>query len=387
MNEQTKRTDKKGRRTTMKRALVLMSAVVTVLALSWAVGQAPAPAQPKRIVWKVQTTWTSGMTLYKHAVEIGERVKEMSGGRLEWEVLSAGAIVGAFETLDAVQRGVVDAVHGWPGYWTGKNTAAALFGGTLGGPFGMRVEDLITWLYAGGGNDLYNEFLQKDLKMSDVIAFLHPVTFQEPLGWFRKPIGSLKDFRGIKMRSSGLGVDLLKEMGISAVVLPGGEILPALERGVIDAAEWSNPATDIPLGFHNVAKHLVMPSFRQPIAANELLINRKKWEELPPDLRGIVRNAVLAQIPIAMAKEYWENAKLFHELEPKYGVRVMNTPPDVIEAEIKAIDKVLQEHSQKNPVFARVLTHMKEFAAKEIVFHDRIRPPHSKLVEHYFGRK
>lgn len=371
----------------MKRAFVLTSVVVTVLALSWAIGLAPAPAQPKRVVWKVQTTWTSGMMLYKHAVEIGERVKEMSGGRLEWEVLAAGAIVGAFETLEAVNRGVVDATHGWPGYWAGKNTATALFGGTLGGPFGMRQEDFISWLYAGGGNDLYNELLQKDLKMTDVIAFLHPASFQEPLGWFRKPIASLKDFRGIKMRSSGLGVDLLKEMGISAVVLPGGEIVPALERGVIEAAEWSNPATDIPLGFHNVAKYLIMPSFRQTVVGNELLINRKRWEELPSDLRAIVKNAVLAQIPIAMAKEYWEGAKIFHELEPKYGVRVITTPPDVIEAEIKAIDRVLDEQAKKNPSFGRVLTHMKEFAAKEAVYHDRIRPPHSKLLEHYFGKK
>lgn len=371
----------------MKRALVLACAALTILAVLWAANLTPAPAQPKRIVWKVQTTWTPGMTLFHHAVEIGARVKEMSAGRLEWEVLAAGAIVGAFETLDAVNRGVVDATHGWPGYWTGKNTAAALFGGTLGGPFGMRNEDLISWLYAGGGNDLYNELLQKDLKMTQVIAFVHPVTFQEPLGWFRKPIASLKDFRGLKMRTSGLGVDLLKEMGVSGVVLSGGEIVPALERGVVDAVEWSNPATDIPLGFHNVAKNLIMPSFRQPVAANELLINRKRWEELPADLRAIVTNAVLAQIPIAMAKEYWAGAKVFHELEPKYGVRVIATPADVVEAEIKAIDKVLQEHARKNPAFARVLAHMKEFAAKEAVYHDRMRPPHSKLVEYYFGKK
>lgn len=346
-----------------------------------------ALAQPAKIVWKVQTTWPAGITLFQHAREIGVRVKEMTGGRFEWEVLPAGAIVGAFETLEAVQKGVVDAVHGWPGYWTGKNTATALFGGTLGGPFGMRLEDYYAWLYFGGGEELYNEVLQKDLKMDNVMVFLHPTCCQEPLGWFKKPIRSLADFRGMKMRSSGLGVDLLKELGVAAVVLAGGEIVPALERGVVDGVEWSNPASDIPMGFHAVAKFLIGPSSRQPFGVQEMLISRKKWAELPADLKAIVRNAVLAQIPISTGREFAESGKIFAELESKYKVQVINTPPDVVDAELKAIDKVLDEHARKNPTFARVLSHQKEFAAKVAVYHNWVRPPHSKTVEHYFGKK
>jgi len=377
-------------RTALGMSMLLVVLLIVALASAPtappALGPATALAQTK-IVWKIQTTWPSGITLYQHAQDIGARVKEMTAGRFEWEVLPVGAVVGAFEVLEAVQKGLVDGAHGWPGYWAGKNTATALFGGTLGGPFGMRLEDYLAWLYAGGGEGLYNEVLQKDLKMDNVMAFLHPTCCQEPLGWFKKPIRSLADFRGMKMRSSGLGVDFLKELGVSAVVLAGGEILPALERGVVDGVEWSNPASDIPLGFHQVAKYLIGPSGRQPFGVQEMLISRKKWDALPADLRAIVRAAVLAQVPIAAAKEFAESGKVFAELESKYKVQVINTPPDVVDAEVKAIAKVLDDQAKKNPSFARVLTHQKEFAAKVAVYHNWVRPAHSKLVDYYFPKK
>lgn len=380
---------RKGIATSLATLVVFLLFVLLIPAPTPSVRLAPdaALAQPAKIVWKVQTTWPSGITLFQHAKDIGARIEEMTGGRFKWEVLPVGAVVGAFEVLEAVQKGLVDASHGWPGYWAGKNTATALFGGTLGGPFGMRFEDFISWVYYGGGEDLYNEVLQKDLKMDNVMALLQPACCQEPLGWFKKPIKSLQDFRGMKMRSSGLGVDLLKEMGISAVVLAGGEILPALERGVVDGVEWSNPASDIPLGFHQVAKFLTGPSGRQPFGIQEILISKKKWAELPADLKAIVRNAVMAQIPAAVAREFGESGKVFAELESKYKVQVITLPAEVQEAEIKAIVKVLDEHAKKNPSFARVLNHQKEFAAKTAVYHNWVRPPHSKLVDHYFGKK
>ena len=370
----------------MKKWMVVLVAAFFLAGIGVLASQRPAAPQAP-IVWKVQTTYTSAMILQKMAVQMGERVKEMSGGRLVFETLPAGTVVGAFEVLDSVNKGVLDAAHSWPGYWAGKNTAAALFGGSLGGPFGMRIEDYLAWFYAGGGQELYSELLQKDMKMTDVVVFLTMNSFPEPLGWFRKPITSLKDFRGLKMRTSGLGVDLLKEMGVSAVVLPGGEIVPALERGVVDAVEWTTPATDIMLGFHTVAKYLVMPSTRQPLTGNEFLINRKKWDALPADLKAIVRNALLAQIPIAIATDYSEAATVFHDLGPKYGVQVITTPRDVLEAEIKATEKVFEVQAQKNPSFARILKHQREFAAKVATYTDRIRPPYSSVVKHHFGKK
>ncbi len=348
---------------------------------SWSAAQAQS-----KIVWKVQTTWPVGITLHRDVVEIAARVEEMSAGRLEWEVLPAGAVVGAFEMLDAVETGLVDAGHGWPGYWAGKNTAAVFFGGTLGGPFGMRLEDYYAWLYAGGGEELYNELLANEMRMKNVMAFLHPVCCQEPLGWFTKPIRSLEDFQGMKMRSSGIGVDMLKELGVSGVVLPGGEVQPALERGVVDGVEWSNPASDVPLGFPNIAKYLVGPSGRQPFGVQEMLINKKKWAELPKDLQAIVHNAILAQIPIATAKEFAESGVQFARLEREFGVELITTPPDVVEAEMKAIDKVLRTQAEKNPAFARVMNHMKDFASKTSVYHNWVRPPHRDLVDFYFKK-
>lgn len=361
----------------MTLVLALVFAGVAVLASQ----RQAAPQAP--IVWKVQTMSTPVMLLHKAAVQIGERVKEMSGGRLVFEVFPAGTVVGAFENMDAVNKGVIDAAHSWPGYWMGKNTAAALFSGVPGGPFGMRIEDYIAWMYAGGGQDLYTELVQKDMKMTDVVPLLTMNSFAEPLGWFRKPITSLKDLRGMKMRTSGLGTDLMKEMGVATVALPGGEIVPALERGVVDAVEWTSPASDIPMGFHTVAKFLIMPSIRQPLVANEFLMNRKKWDALPADLKAIVRNAVLSQIPLSIAAEYMESAAVFQDLGPKYGVKVLPTPADVLEAEVKAAEKVLEAHAQKNPAFARVLKHQREFAAKSTAYTDSIRPPFSKMVKHY----
>ncbi|MFQ5946550.1 MAG: TRAP transporter substrate-binding protein [Anaerolineae bacterium] len=365
--------------------VILLVALAPVLAPPPDLAPSTALAQTK-IVWKVQTTWVSGMTLQRDVTEIAARVEAMSGGRLKWQVFPAGGIVGAFEVLDAVETGLVDAAHGWPGYWAGKNTAAVFFGGTLGGPFGMRLEDYYAWLYAGGGEELYNEILEKDLKLKNVMALLHPVCCQEPLGWFTKPIRSLKDFQGMKMRSSGIGVDMLKELGVRGVVLPGGEVQPALERGVVDGVEWSNPATDVPLGFPRIAKFLVGPSGRQPFGVQEMLISKKKWAELPADLKAIVRGAVLAQIPIATAKEFAESGENFARLKPEFGVEIITVPPEMVEAEIRAIDKVLKDQAEKNPAFARVMNHMKAFASKVSVYHNWVRPPHSKLVEHYFGK-
>lgn len=348
---------------------------------------AAVSAQPKPIVWKLQSTHPAVTHQFKTFKAIADRVKEMSGGRLVWELLPAGAVVGTFEVLDAVNRGVLDGAPSWPGYWAGKNTAAVLFAGTLGGPLGMRVEDYYAWLLVGGGNELYNEFLQKDLKMENVIAFLMPLSYPEPFGWLKKPVRSLAELRGLKMRSSGLGVDMLQEMGMTAVVLSGAEILPALERGVVEAVEWSDPATDVTLGFHQVAKYYLAPSSRQPFSAHEVLINKKRWGELPPDLQAIVRSAIVAEGWIGTLDSLIGASRVFRELGPKYGVTVIRTPPDVLEAEIKAGDKVIQEQVRKNPTFARLYDRIKEFAAQVTTYVNETRPPHRQVVDYYFGKK
>ena len=247
--------------------------VLILAAVLWR-GPGDAAAQQK-IVWKVQSTWPANNLLHISALELAKMVEEMSGGRLKWEMSAAGTVVGAFEVLDAVNRGIIDASHAWPGYWAGKNSAAGLFAPGPGGPFGMDREEYLGWLYAGGGLELYNELLQKELKMNVVVpVFTTSLPYWEPLGWFKKPFNSLDDLRKMRFRTSGLGMEMMKTMGISVVTLAGGEVIPALERGAIEGAEWAVPSHDILMGFHNVAKNYYMPDLRQPASYQEVLINK-----------------------------------------------------------------------------------------------------------------
>ena len=220
----------------------------------------------------------------------------MSGGRLKIEPLPVGAVVGFFEVLDAVNRGALDGGLTWPGLWAGKNSAAGLFGSPLGGPFGMGQNEFTAWLFSGGGQELYNELLQKELKMDVVAHFTTIQPFWEAFGWLKKPMKNLDDLRKLKFRSSGIGLEMFKRMGIATVGMAGGDIVPSLERGVIDGAEWAIPSRDIVMGFQQAAKYYYMPSFRQPPTFHELIISGKKWAELPPDLQAIVKYATMAEI-------------------------------------------------------------------------------------------
>jgi TRAP-type mannitol/chloroaromatic compound transport system substrate-binding protein len=375
----------------MPRATVLglFSLSLALLALAAAAawrGPAPAGAQAP-IVWKVQSAWPAANLLHKSAEELAKMVEEMSGGRLKWEMMPAGTVVGSFEVLDAVNRGLIDAAHSWPGYWAGKNSAAGLFAPGPGGPFGMDREEYLSWLYAGGGLELYNEMLQKELKMNVVVpAFTTSLPYWEPFGWMKRPFGSLDDLRKMKFRTSGLGMEMLKTMGVSVVTLAGGEVIPSLERGAVDGAEWAIPSHDILMGFQNVTKYLYMPDLRQPASYQEVLIARRKWDELPADLRSIIKWACLAEIIRMTAYSVDLDGKAVEEFETKHGVQIRRTPPDVLKAQLEAIDKVYEVESKRNPFFARVLRSQKEFAQRAVPHAQRIRPPIEMVVQHYWKK-
>jgi TRAP-type mannitol/chloroaromatic compound transport system substrate-binding protein len=357
--------------------------VLILAAVLWH-GPGSAVAQ-QRFVWKVQSAWPATNLLHISAVELAKSIEEMSGGRLKWEMSAAGTIVGSFEVLDAVNRGLIDASHAWPGYWAGKNSAAGLFGPGPGGPFGMDREEYLAWLYAGGGLELYNELLQKELKMNVIVpAFTTSLPYSEPLGWFKKSFNNLDELRKLKFRTSGLGLEMMKTMGVTVVTLPGGEVIPALERGVVDGAEWAVPSHDILMGFQNVAKNYYMPDLRQPASYQEVLINRKKWDELPKDLQAIVKAASNAEIIRMTAYSVDLDAKAAEELEKKHGVQIKRTPSDVLKAQVAAIDKVYEAEAQKNPFFAKVLKSQREFAARTVPHGQRIRPPSDVMISHYF---
>jgi TRAP-type mannitol/chloroaromatic compound transport system substrate-binding protein len=359
--------------------------VLILAAVLWH-GPNSASAQ-QRFVWKVQSAWPASNLLHISAVELAKSIEEMSGGRLKWEMMAAGTVVGSFEVLDAVNRGLIDASHAWPGYWAGKNSAAGLFAPGPGGPFGMDRSEYLSWLYAGGGLELYNEMLQKELKLNVVVpAFTTSLPYWEPLGWFKKSFNNLDDLRKLKFRTSGLGMEMMKTMGISVVTLAGGEVIPALERGAVDGAEWAIPSHDILMGFQNVTKNYYMPDLRQPASYQEVLINRKKWDELPKDLQAIVKHASNAEIIRMTAYSVDLDGKAADEFEKKFGVQIRRTPPDVLKAQIEAIDKVYDVEAKKNPFFAKVLKSQKEFAERTVPHSQRIRPPIDVIVSHYWKK-
>ncbi len=349
----------------------------------------PAAAQssaPKQFSWKLQSTWPGANLLQDSPRHIAKTVEEMSAGRLKMEVLPAGTLVGAFEVLDATHKLVMDAAHSWPGYWTGKNTAAGLFGPPPGGPFGMGRDDFLSWMHNGGGLELYNEMLQKELKLN-VIAFVTTtIPYWEAFGWLRKPFDSVADLKKLKFRTSGLGLDMMRVMGVPAVQVPGGEVIPALERGTIDGAEWAIPSHDILMGFQNIAKVYYMPDMRQPPAMHEFLINKGKWDELPPDIQAIVKSALMAEITRFSALTVDLDGKAAAELTEKHGVKIMRTPDEVFKLQLEAIDKVFEAEAKKNPFFAKVLASQREFANRVVPHAARIRPPLERAVEHYWPK-
>src|SRR5262245_58412300 len=211
----------------------------------------PQVSRAQTVTWKYQSTWPTKDIFHEFAVDYAKKVNDMSGGRLKLDVLAAGAVVPAFQLQDAVHSGVLDAGHGVTVYWYGKNKAASLFGTPPS--FGWDAHSMLAWFYYGGGEALYNELINDILKLNLVGLLYYPMPTQ-PLGWFKKPITSGDDFKNMKYRTVGLSADLFKEMGAAVTILPGGEIVPAMDRGLLDAAEFNNPSSDILLGFPDVSK-------------------------------------------------------------------------------------------------------------------------------------
>jgi TRAP-type mannitol/chloroaromatic compound transport system substrate-binding protein len=371
----------------LRTSFTVTAAIIAVVAVVASLAPLPAPAQPRTFVWKVQSSFPVTDYPHRSLVELAKSVDQMSAGRLKIEALPVGSVVGFFEVLDAVNRGALDGGMTWPGLWAGKNSAAGLFGSPLGGPFGMGANEFTAWLFAGGGQELYNELLQKELRM-DVVAFFTTVQpFWEAFGWLKKPMNNLEDLRKLKFRSSGIGLEMFRRMGVSTVGMAGGDIVPSLERGVIDGAEWAIPSRDAVMGFQQAAKYYYMPSFRQPPTFHELIVNRKKWAELPPDLQAIVKYATLAEITRLAAFTVDQDAQAAEDLTTKHGVQIVRTPDEVLRAELEAIDKTLEGEAQKNPFFAKVLTAQRAYARKTVAHAQRMTPPMDVAVRHYWQKR
>ncbi|MBW1790144.1 MAG: TRAP transporter substrate-binding protein [Deltaproteobacteria bacterium] len=343
------------------------------------------PVYAKTIKWLLQSAWTAGDFHQKNPEGFANKVSEMTGGRFKIRVMAAGSVVPAFELLEAVHKEILDAAHVWPGYWVGKHPAATLFGSIPGGPFGMNSEDFLGWLYFGGGLELYNELLQKELKMN-VVAFPSYGETPEPQGWFPKPLKSLKDFKGLKFRAAGMSAEVFKEMGMSVVSLPGGEIVPALERKVIDAAEYGDPSSDMTLGFQDVRKYYHLPGMHQPTGMMEILINKKRWDELPDDLKAVVRYACMAEAMEFVIRMLDQNSKDAKKLITEHGVTIVQTPREILIGVLKGWDKVAAKHVAENPFFAKVYASQKKWAERIVPYRRVAHPDYAIAADYYWGK-
>jgi TRAP-type mannitol/chloroaromatic compound transport system substrate-binding protein len=360
------------------RTLVL-GAVAAAFATCSAFAQ--QPAVPKSL--KMQSTWPASLTLQDNFKFFGERVEKLTGGALKIETLAAGQIVPPFEVLDATHKKVIDGAHAVSYYWVGKNKAATLFSATPAGIFGMDHMDYIGWLYEGGGLDLWWDFYQKELKLN-VIAFPILPSSPQALGWFKRPIKNLADFKGMKCRQTGIVAEIYQRMGMQTVNMPGGEIVPSAQRGVIDCAEWVGGIEDLRLGLPQVWKYHYTPGMHETATIGELMINSEVWKGLAAQQQEAIRSAVIETFTRWGAKWQKQNADAIEEMRTKHGTQLLRSPPEILIAFLKAWDEIAKEESAKNPFFKKVLDSQREYAAKVVPAKRFMFPPYSFTANYYF---
>jgi len=335
------------------------------------------------IVIKMQGAWGAKDIFNDMAQEYVTRVNEMAGGRLRIDYLVAGAVVKPFEVMDATSKGVLDACHSVPVYWYGKSKVASLFGS---GPInGCDAPQTLAWIYRGGGMALYNELLGK-INLDVVGFFVMPMPTQ-PLGWFKKPIKTAEELKGLKYRTVGLAADLFQEMGAKVTQLPGGEIIPALEKGVIDAFEFNNPTSDMRFGAQDVIKNYMMGSYHQAMEFFEIAFNKKKWATIPKDLQMILQYAAEA----ASSSNWWTAMDNYSSdlqlLINKHKVNVIRTPKGIMAAQRKAWDTLTARLSNEDPFFAKVVESQRAWA-KRVAYYMFLNEADYQLgYEHIFKTK
>jgi TRAP-type mannitol/chloroaromatic compound transport system substrate-binding protein len=353
-----------------------------VLALATLFAAAPATAQQSRTL-KMQSTWPASLTLQDNFRFFAERVDKLTGGALKIEVNAAGQIVPPFEILDATSKKVIDGGHGISYYWVGKNKAATLFSNTPAGIVGMDHMDFMGWLYEGGGLDLWWEFYTKELKLN-VIAFPVLPASPQALGWFKRPIQTVEDFKGMKCRQTGIVAELYKNMGQNTVNMPGGEIVPAAERGTIDCAEWVGGIEDLRLGLPQVWKYHYTPGMHESASIGELIINKDVWDSLPPAQQEAIRSATTETFFRWWVRWQKQNAEAIEEMQTKHGTQILNPPREVHIELLKAWDEMVKQESATNPFFKKVYESQKAYAAKVIPARRFMFPPYSFLANYYF---
>lgn len=343
----------------------------------------PMIARAETVNLRFQSTWPTKDIFHEYALDFASKVNAMSGGSLKIEVLPAGAVVKAFDLLDAVNKGTLDGGHGVVAYWYGKNSAVALWGS--GPAFGMDANMVLAWHNYGGGKEILEE-VYKHMNM-DVVSMLYGPMPTQPLGWFKKPVTKAADLKNIKYRTVGLAVDIFKDMGAAVNPLPGGEIVPALDRGLLDAAEFNNASSDRLLGFPDVAKVCMLQSFHQSSEQFEILFNKKKYNALSADHKAIIKYAVEAASADMSWKAIDRYSRDYLEMAEKQGVKFYKTPDSILQRQLEAWDKVITAKSAENPLFKKTLESMREFAARAARWQNDTNVDYKMAYNHYFAKK
>ena len=361
--------------------LARAAAAVAAIGLATAVS-GPAWSQ-KAVVLKGQSSHPASSNFHQVFKTWGETVEKMSGGKVKMETLPAGAVVPAFEVFDATSRGVLEVGASPFGYILGKSLAGIPL--SHGPVFGMDGVDYFGWYYDGGGLKLLEEFYRDIIKMN-LVSFPVPTDYPQGLGWFKKPIKSLADLKGIKYRIYGIGAETYGRLGVSVVTLPGGEIVPAMERGVIEGSEWINCLEDKKLGLHNVAKHYYTPGMHEPVTGGQLMVNGNTWKKLGADVQEMLRVSAVYAVTKRNAEFVRETAVACQELIAG-GTQMHRTPDEILINFLNEWEKIQAEYAAKDPFYKKVIDSQKKYAELIVPFRLSWYPPYDFAGNYYWKDK
>jgi len=364
-----------SRRTILKRGAAVAGGAAALGFPTIAKAQGP-------ITMRWQSTWPQKDIFHEYALDYAKKVNDMTGGDLKIEVLPAGAVVPAFGLLDAVSKGTLDGGHGVLVYHYGKQQALALWGSSPA--FGMDANMLLAWHKYGGGKEL----LQKIYSSigANVVSFPYGPMPTQPLGWYKKPVTKPDDFKGLKFRTVGISIDLFTGMGAAVNALPGSEIVPAMDRGLIEAAEFNNATSDRNLGFPDVSKTCMLQSYHQSAEQFEILFNKTKFDALPDKIKSIIANAVEAASADMSWKAIDRYSKDYVELQTKDKVKFFRTPDSVLQKQLEVFDTVEAKKSAENPLFKEIVESQRKFAERAVKWDLDTNVPRRMAYNHYFGK-
>ncbi len=352
---------------------------LAAVAFSAAIFAAPYPAHAKKIKIRVQSVIPAKADEVTMLKDFAANVSALTNGDVTFEILPAGAVVGVKETLEAVDKGLIEAGFAWTHYWSGYHPAAMLFGSPTAGS-GLGIDNIawISWYMYGGGKPLYDQ-LWKEMGMNIKGLMLQPVG-PEALGWFKEPIKNMDDFRKLRFRTPpGIPGQTYKDIGVAAVAMGGAEILPALEKGVIDAAEWCCPKPDMVYGFQRVLKHYYLQGLHQVVVNADIYINGDVWRSLTPHQQKAMEVSADASLMRSLAYRIYENGKALKELTEKHGVILHDTPEDYFPIYMNAVLNSMEKYKKENPFFKKVWESQKAFADLAVPFWAGAQTTNAKL--------